>query len=131
MASRSATRASRTSVIHPAPRYVHHYRISVDPEPASWQRSRTGIAGGGTMSVHVNQLGQPIGFPMPNWQPRPRPPRHAIDGRFCRLEAFDPDGHCADLFDAYAEDKAGRIWTYLPYGPFASLAGFCALMRAD
>jgi RimJ/RimL family protein N-acetyltransferase len=82
------------------------------------------------MSVHVNQLGQPIGFPMPNWQPRQRPPRDAIDGRFCRLEPFDPDRHCADLFDAYAEDKEGRIWTYLPYGPFASLEAFGDLMRA-
>jgi RimJ/RimL family protein N-acetyltransferase len=82
------------------------------------------------MNAHVNQLGQPIGFAMPNWQPRPQPPREAIDGRFCRLELFDPDRHCAELFDAYAEDKEGRTWTYLAYGPFASFGGFRDLMRA-
>jgi RimJ/RimL family protein N-acetyltransferase len=82
------------------------------------------------MNAHVNQLGQPIGFPMPNWQPRPRPPQEAIDGRFCRLELFDPDRHCAELFDAYAEDKEGRSWTYLAYGPFTSLEQFRDLMRA-
>jgi RimJ/RimL family protein N-acetyltransferase len=82
------------------------------------------------MSGHVNHLGQPIGLPLPNWQPRPPPPRDAIDGRFCRLELFDPDRHCAELFDAYAEDKDGRIWTYMPYGPFASFGEFRDLMRA-
>jgi RimJ/RimL family protein N-acetyltransferase len=82
------------------------------------------------MSAHVNHLGQPVGFAVPDWQPRPRPPRGAIDGRFCRLELFDPDRHCADLVDAYAEDKEGRIWTYLPYGPFASFEAFRDLMRA-
>jgi len=82
------------------------------------------------MNAHVNQLGQPIGFAMPNWEPRPRPPRDAIDGRFCRLELFDPDRHCAELFDAYAEDKEGRTWTYLAYGPFAGFGGFRDLMQA-
>ena len=82
------------------------------------------------MNANVNQLGQPIGFAMPNWQPRPRPPRDAIDGRFCRLELFDPDRHCAELFDGYAEDADGRTWTYLAYGPFASLEQFRDLMRA-
>ena len=82
------------------------------------------------MNAHVNHLGQPIGFPMPNWQPRPRPPRGAIDGRFCRLEAFDAARHCAELFDAYAEDADGRTWTYLAYGPFASLEQFRGFMRA-
>jgi RimJ/RimL family protein N-acetyltransferase len=81
------------------------------------------------MSTHVNQLGQPIGFPVPNWHPRPRPPREVIEGRFCRLELLDPDRHCGELFDAYAQDVEGRIWTYLPYGPFADFAAFRDLMR--
>jgi RimJ/RimL family protein N-acetyltransferase len=81
------------------------------------------------MSAHVNHLGQPVGFAVPDWQLRPRPPRSTIEGRFCRLEIFDPDRHCADLFDAYAEDKEGRIWTYLPYGPFADFGAFRELLR--
>ena len=82
------------------------------------------------MSTHVNHLGQPIGFPVPDWRPPPRPPRDAMEGGFCRLELFDPERHCADLFDAFAEDQEGRMWTYLPYGPFASVEAFRDLMRA-
>jgi len=82
------------------------------------------------MSAHVNPLGQPVGPAVPNWEPRPRPPRDAVDGRFCRLEPFDADRHCPDLVDAYAEDKEGRIWTYLAYGPFAGFEDFRDFMRA-
>ncbi len=41
-----------------------------------------------------------------------------MEGRFCRLEALDADRHTAALFAANSEDKEGRNWTYLPYGPF-------------
>lgn len=67
-----------------------------------------------------NELGQPIGAPLPNWSPRPLPPRIPIEGRFCRVEPLDPDRHAAELFAANSEDAAGRNWTYLPYGPFGS-----------
>jgi RimJ/RimL family protein N-acetyltransferase len=69
------------------------------------------------MTQHLNPLGQPIGAPLPLWQARPRPPRTVMEGRFCRLEAIDPGRHAADLFAANAEDRDGRNWTYLPYGP--------------
>lgn len=68
-----------------------------------------------------NELNQPIGAPLPAWSPRPLPPRSAITGRFCRVEPLDPDRHTSDLFDANGDDRDGRNWTYLPYGPFASL----------
>jgi RimJ/RimL family protein N-acetyltransferase len=42
-----------------------------------------------------------------------------MDGRFCRVEPLDPGRHAADLLAANAEDRDGRNWTYLPYGPFA------------
>jgi RimJ/RimL family protein N-acetyltransferase len=67
-----------------------------------------------------NQLGQPIGAPVPNWSPRPLPPRSAIEGRYCRVEPLDPDRHTAELFDANSDDAEGRNWTYLPYEPFPS-----------
>lgn len=73
---------------------------------------------------HRNQLGQPIGAPLPGWSPRPRPSRSPIEGRFCRVELLDPDRHAADLFAANSEDSEGRNWTYLPYGPFASFEVF-------
>jgi RimJ/RimL family protein N-acetyltransferase len=68
-----------------------------------------------------NEFGQPIGTALPNWSPRPLPPRSAIEGRFCRVEPLDPDRHAADLFAATSEDREGRNWTYLPYGPFPSI----------
>ncbi|MGD1879117.1 MAG: GNAT family N-acetyltransferase [Kiloniellaceae bacterium] len=76
-----------------------------------------------------NDLGQPIGLPMPNWTPRPAPPRTAMDGRFCRVEPLDPDRHAEDLFAAFSADGEDRIWTYLPYGPFAALADLRAWME--
>jgi RimJ/RimL family protein N-acetyltransferase len=71
------------------------------------------------MDEHFNELGQPIGFPLPHWTPRPRPPRSAMDGRYCRVEPVDPARDAADLHAAYRRDTEGRNWTYLPYGPFA------------
>jgi RimJ/RimL family protein N-acetyltransferase len=70
-----------------------------------------------------NHLDQPIGFPLPGWSPRQRPPRTPMEGRFCRIEPLDPR-HATGLFAANAEDTEGRIWTYLPYGPFASLEAY-------
>src|SRR5690242_10064469 len=71
------------------------------------------------MTEQLNHLGQPIGPPVPGWEPRLRPPRTAMDGRFCRVEPLDPGRHAADLLAANADDRDGRNWTYLPYGPFA------------
>jgi RimJ/RimL family protein N-acetyltransferase len=76
------------------------------------------------MEQQVNALGQPIGFPLPGWSPRPAPPRTPILGRFCRVEPLDPARHAADLFAAFAEDAEGRNWTYLPRGPYRSFADF-------
>jgi RimJ/RimL family protein N-acetyltransferase len=73
---------------------------------------------------HLNDLGQPIGFPLPGWGERPRPPRTPIVGRFCSVEALDAERHAAQLFEANGEDRNGRNWTYLPYGPFATLAAY-------
>jgi RimJ/RimL family protein N-acetyltransferase len=42
-----------------------------------------------------------------------------MTGRFCTVEPLDPERHAAQLFAAFAEDD-GRMWTYLPRGPFAS-----------
>ena len=72
------------------------------------------------MPEHRNHLGQPVGAPVAGWSPRPRPPRTAIEGRFCTVEPLDPERHAAQLFAAYAEDREGRMWTYLPRGPYAS-----------
>ena len=83
------------------------------------------------MSEHRNSLGQPIGFPVPGWTARQRPPRTAMPGRYVRLEPLDPDRHAADLHAANAQDREERLWTYLPYGPFPSLQEYRAWMAAS
>ncbi|HEY3911208.1 MAG TPA: GNAT family protein [Stellaceae bacterium] len=72
----------------------------------------------------TNEFGQPIGAALPGWSARPLPPRSPIEGRFCRVEPLDLERHAAELFAANSEDAEGRNWTYLPYGPFASLEVF-------
>lgn len=79
---------------------------------------------------HKNPLGQPIGRPLPDWTPRPPPPREPLIGRTCRVEPLDPDRHAADLHEADLMDAEGRSWTYLPYGPFATLKDYRAWMEA-
>ncbi len=76
------------------------------------------------MSSFTNHLNQPIGAPLDGWTARPFPPHKALNGRFCRLVPLDPAAHAQSLFHAFAEDTAGRDWTYLPYGPFDDLEEF-------
>lgn len=81
------------------------------------------------MSEHRNGLGQPIGFPVPGWTARPRPPRDAMEGRYVRLEPVSVERHAGDLFEAFSADAEGRIWTYLPYGPLGSVEELAEWMR--
>ncbi|GAA0298388.1 GNAT family protein [Rhodovulum strictum] len=60
----------------------------------------------------------PLGAEVAGWTPPPRPARQAMAGRHAVLEPLDPDRHCAELHAANLADPA--MWTYLPYGPFAS-----------
>jgi RimJ/RimL family protein N-acetyltransferase len=77
----------------------------------------------------VNALGQPVGAPLADWQPRPRPPRTAMEGRFCRVEPLDPDRHGAALYAANSLDKDARNFTYLSGGPFATQAAYFAWLN--
>lgn len=71
------------------------------------------------MQDHKNALGQPIGAQIRDWTPRPRPPETAMAGRSCSMTPLRLD-HAEDLHEAFSTDLENRIWTYLPYGPFAS-----------
>ena len=51
-------------------------------------------------------------------------------GRLCRLESLDAAKHAAALHAAYAADRDGRNWTYLPYGPFASATEYAAWVES-
>lgn len=76
------------------------------------------------MSGHVNHLGQPVGFPVAGWTPRERPPLTPVRGRFCRVEPLDAEQHAGELYAAYSADRDGRMWTYLPWGPYASFTAY-------
>ncbi len=71
------------------------------------------------MRVLTNALGQPVGGPMPDWKPARLPGHSPMEGRFCLLEPLDPSRHGAGLHAANGTDFEERMWTYLPYGPFA------------
>ena len=76
------------------------------------------------MQRNTNLPEQAIGFAVPDWKPATPPSREVMSGRFCRLEPLDSARHAAALYSANALDSAGRSWTYLPYGPFDSLAAY-------
>ncbi|MGZ3299300.1 MAG: GNAT family N-acetyltransferase, partial [Asticcacaulis sp.] len=70
-----------------------------------------------SLGVTHNAFSQPVGKPVPGWSGCSRLPDMELPGRYCRLVPFRPE-HARALFDAYGEDD-GRMWTYMPFGPFA------------
>jgi RimJ/RimL family protein N-acetyltransferase len=61
----------------------------------------------------ASEAALPIGAPVPGWTARPRPPRTAMHGRYCRVEPVDVDRHAADLHAANLEAGDHSRWTYL------------------
>lgn len=70
---------------------------------------------------------RPLGQPVPNWTPPPRPAPAPMQGRWARLEPLSPEAHAALLFRAY--DGHDGLWHYLPYGPFTSAAMYHRWVR--
>ncbi len=77
---------------------------------------------------HKNSLGQLIGAPVPTWTERRKPPKVAVRGQYAAIEPLDPKARAAELFEAVSEDKDGRMWTYLPYGPFVTREAYAGWM---
>jgi len=77
-----------------------------------------------SLSEHKNSLDQPIGSALQSWQPCQHPKGAILQGRLCRLEPVKCEVHSEDLYNAFRLDPENRNWTYLPYGPFATLAQF-------
>jgi len=66
----------------------------------------------------VNEFGQVIGPDVPNWTgARPALPT-TLAGSFCRLESLSKAKHMDELFSAFIHDPNGKMWTYMPVGPF-------------
>jgi RimJ/RimL family protein N-acetyltransferase len=82
------------------------------------------------LTEHTNPLGQPIGFPVEGWTARTRPQSAPMTGRVCRVEPLDAGRHAAELYAANSEDREGRMWTYLPWGPYAGFDDYLAAIEA-
>jgi RimJ/RimL family protein N-acetyltransferase len=76
------------------------------------------------MTQHYNALGQPVGFPLPDWSPPLRPLRETLAGYYCRVEPLDIGRHAVDLHAANMQDPSGRAFTYLSSGPFDGLGAY-------
>ncbi|AFJ46403.1 GNAT family N-acetyltransferase [Shimwellia blattae] len=74
----------------------------------------------------LNQWGQPVGDPLPDWQPRPRPGAVTLEGRYCRVVPFST-GHASALYRAYQQAADPRSWTWLFQQPPASEAEYQTL----
>jgi len=72
----------------------------------------------------------PTMAPLADPSPAPRPQRRVHEGRWALVEPLDVATHGAELYAAGCGDEArDRIWTYLPYGPFASEDAFRAYLE--
>ncbi|MDU1924398.1 GNAT family N-acetyltransferase, partial [Enterobacter sp.] len=70
-----------------------------------------------------NEFGQPVGESLIDWQPRPRPSRVVLQGRYCRLEPLRME-HAHALFSAYSVAGDTRSWTWLLREPDATAEEF-------
>ena len=59
-----------------------------------------------------------------DWQPRPRPEREPLEGRYVRLEALSAAQHGDGLYEASSVPDAGERFRYLPDYPPESRAAF-------
>jgi RimJ/RimL family protein N-acetyltransferase len=75
-------------------------------------------------SHRFNELGQPIGFALPDWIPPPFPPHQPMVGRYARLEPLNAQQHARDIYDAQLEDTRAERWTYSFTGPYADFAAY-------
>ena len=74
--------------------------------------------------------GLPVGEPV-DPTPARRPAREPIVGRFVSLVPVEPGTHAAGLFAASHDgsEEAGRMWTYMAYGPWDDEAGMGAWLE--
>lgn len=83
------------------------------------------------MKTELNEMNQPVGPMVVDWNEPRFPSREAMIGCYCRLEPIDAKRHAASLFANNTLDVEGRNWTYLPYGPFDNLSDYQAWIDRD
>ncbi len=58
------------------------------------------------------------------------PSRGTLTGRYADVEPLDARMHGEAIYqDSHTGEHSGAIWSYLPYGPFASVDAFTAWLR--
>ena len=65
-----------------------------------------------------------------NFIPPPHPKNTTLDGRLVRLDPLNAEQHAEPLFFANTQDGGVKNWTYLPYGPFDTVAAFADWLKA-
>ena len=70
--------------------------------------------------MRINQLGQPIGDALPDFQPGGLPNLERIEGQYVIIEPLSKDKHEADLYKVYGPDSPADMWTYLFQNPAQS-----------
>jgi len=93
-------------------------------------RSGTNVRAGGQVTTYTNDLGQVVGFPIPDWTPPEGPAREVLVGRVCRAEPLRIEDHAEALYQAFTVEGADAGWSYLPYGPFDTRDAFDDWIRA-
>lgn len=72
-----------------------------------------------------DSLGNPIGVPLGEVIKPSTPDENLkLVGKYCYLESLDANSHAAQLYEAFSLDTQGRLWTYMPQGPFSSEAQY-------
>jgi len=81
--------------------------------------------------TRTNELGQPIGEPLPKgWRPPTEPAAVTLNGRYVTVEPLQAAVHGKDLYRALQEDTSGAGWTYLMNGPYAGLEDFLVWLQS-
>lgn len=72
-----------------------------------------------------------LGWDVTGWIPPEIPPHEKMTGQYAQLEPLSASSHASALWDAFSLDQDGRVWDYLPSGPFVSLSQFHRLIREN
>lgn len=81
------------------------------------------------MVQRMNSLGQPIGEALPGWEPARFPGADALEGACCEVVPVTKS-HAPALHEAFCADTSHRMWTYMSFGPFQSVAALVEWIEA-
>ncbi len=79
--------------------------------------------------MRMNELGQPIGYALLDFQPGGLPNLERIEGQYVIIERLSKDKHGADLYEVYGPDSPADMWTYLFQNPVQSQEEWTKLLE--